>query len=124
MSKKRRFEYRNEYNVEIIWDNDKNKIVFDEEVCDLLNELCDNISVLEKWVHIMSMKSLFSTVKSFHGDVSKRYKYNEEQDVIFDTANHYGSYYEILDNKDITMRLNEYETILNDMNVDEGSEWD
>ena len=61
------------------------------------------------------MRTMFSTVKSFNGDVSKRYYYSEETDRIYDTANHYGQYNKILDKKEIAMLLNEYELCINDV---------
>lgn len=76
-------------------------------------ELIEKIKKLEKEIHLIHMASMFSTVKSFTGDVSKRYTYNEETDTVYDTANHYGQYHKILDKKEITMLLNEYETVLN-----------
>ena len=68
---------------------------------------------LEKLVHLIHINSMFSTVKSFTGDVSKRYYYSEETDRVYDTANTYGQYDKILDKKEIAMLLNEYETMLN-----------
>ena len=68
---------------------------------------------LEKELHLAHMRAMFSTVKSFKGDVSKRYYYSEETDRVYDTANHYGQYDKILDKKEIAMLLNEYETMLN-----------
>lgn len=70
---------------------------------------------LKKEIHLMHMRSMFSTVKSFKGDISQRYKYNEETDKIYDSANHYGQYSKVLDNKEITMLLNEYNTLLGDL---------
>ena len=84
-------------------------------VVDLLNEneqLKQLIRELEKQIHLIHMSSMFSTVKSFKGDVSKRYKYSEETDTIYDTANTYGQYNKILDKKEVVMLLNEYETLL------------
>ena len=63
----------------------------------------------------MHMRSMFSTVKSFKGDVSKRYVYSEETDNIYDTANHYGQYHKILNKKEIVMLLNEYETVIKEL---------
>lgn len=85
------------------------------KILDLLNEneeLKQLIKKLEKEMHLMHMSSMFSTVKSFNGDVSKRYKYSEETNTIYDTANKYGQYYQILDKKEVVMLLNEYETLL------------
>lgn len=90
-----------------------------KEVIDLLNEneqLKQLIKKLEKQIHLIHMSSMFSTVKSFKGDVSKRYKYSEETDTIYDTANHYGQYHKILDKKEVTMLLNEYNTLLEESN--------
>ena len=70
------------------------------------------IKKFEKEIHLIHMSSMFSTVKSFNGDVSKRYKYSEETDTIYDTANTYGQYSKILDKKEVVMLLNEYETLL------------
>lgn len=70
------------------------------------------IKKLEKEMHLMHMSAMFSTVKSFKGDVSKRYKYSEETNTIYDTANKYGQYYKTLDKKEAVMLLNEYETLL------------
>ena len=74
------------------------------------------IKALRKELHLVHMSSIFSTVKSFKGDISKRYKYNEKTDMIYDTANHYGDYNKILDKKEITMLLNEYNTLLEGSN--------
>ena len=67
---------------------------------------------LQQKLHLVHMSSMFSTVKSFKGDISKRYKYNEKTDMIYDTANHYGKYNKVLGKKEITMLLNEYNTLL------------
>ena len=77
-------------------------------------ELKQHIKKLEKEVHFEHMRSMFSTVKSFKGDVSKRYYYSEETDTLYDSANNYGQYDKILDKKEIVMLLNEYETLLNE----------
>lgn len=74
------------------------------------------IKALRKELHLVHMSSMFSTVKSFKGDISKRYKYNEKTDMIYDTANHYGEYNKVLGNKEITMLLNEYNTLLEESN--------
>ncbi len=74
------------------------------------------IKALRKELHLVHMSSMFSTVKSFKGDISKRYKYTEETDMIYDTANHYGKYDKILDKKEVTMLLNEYNTLLEESN--------
>ena len=91
-------------------------------VCNLLNHLYERIlelenveKTLQKQIHLIHMSSMFSTVRSFKGDVSKRYKYSDETDTVYDTANHYGQYDQILDKKEITMLLNEYETLLKDV---------
>lgn len=74
------------------------------------------IKALRKELHLAHMSSMFSTVKSFKGDISKRYKYSEKTDMIYDTANHYGKYDKILDKKEVTMLLNEYNTLLEESN--------
>ena len=107
-----------------------------DEVVDFLNELSENLigcnktadnaietiktldeenKKLKKEIHLMHMRSMFSTVKSFKGDVSKRYVYSEETDNIYDTANHYGQYHKILNKKEIVMLLNEYETVIKEL---------
>lgn len=70
---------------------------------------------LKKQLHLLHMSAMFSTVKSFKGDISKRYKYSEETDRIYDTANHYGQYHKILNNKEIVMLLNEYNTFYEEL---------
>ena len=85
-----------------------------EKLCECLNVLHEENKALKKEIHLMHMRSMFSTVKSFKGDLSKRYKYDEETDTIYDTANHYGSYSKILDKKEITLLLNEYNSLLGD----------
>ena len=80
-----------------------------------IKQLKEHIKSLEKQCHLIHMQSMFSTVKSFKGDVSKRYKYSEERDTIYDTANNYGDYDQVLDKKEVVMLLNEYETILKEM---------
>ncbi len=87
-----------------------------EEVLECLNMQDMEIKALRKELHLVHMSSMFSTVKSFKGDISKRYKYNEKTDMIYDTANHYGDYNKILDKKEITMLLNEYNTLLEGLN--------
>lgn len=79
-----------------------------------LDETCILLNTLIKELHLAHMRSMFSTVKSFKGDISKRYKYDEKTDTIYDTANHYGQYNKILDKKEITMLLNEYNTLIGD----------
>lgn len=76
-------------------------------------ELRQHIKKLEKEIYLQHMRSMFSTVKSFKGDVSKRYYYSEETDTLYDSANNYGQYDKILEKKEIAMLLNEYETLLN-----------
>ena len=83
-------------------------------VVECLNALYEENQVLKKEIHLMHMRSMFSTVKSFKGDISTRYKYDEKMDTIYDTANHYGQYDMILDKKEIVMLLNEYNTLLGD----------
>jgi len=68
---------------------------------------------LKKLAHLIHMESMFSTVKSFNGDINERYVYSNQTDTIYDTANNYGQYDKILNNIEITMLLNEYETLLN-----------
>ena len=79
-------------------------------------ELEEENKALQKKLHLIHMSSMFSTVKSFKGDISKRYKYSEKTDMIYDTANHYGEYNKVLDKKEITMLLNEYNTLLEESN--------
>ena len=81
-------------------------------------ELKEHIKELEKEVYLEHMRSMFSTVKSFNGDVSKRYYYSEETDTLYDSANNYGQYDKILDKKEVAMLLNEYETLLNGGDVE------
>ena len=81
--------------------------------CDILEE--EN-KALQKKLHLIHMSSMFSTVKSFKGDISKRYKYNEKTDMIYDTANHYGDHNKVLGKKEIVMLLNEYNTLLEGSN--------
>ena len=87
-----------------------------EELLECLNMQDMEIKALRKELHLVHMSSIFSTVKSFKGDISQRYKYNEKTDMIYDTANHYGQYDKILDKKEITMLLNEYNTLLEGSN--------
>ena len=98
-------------------DNETGKeyVYYNEEAIQLLNNQHKTIKALEKEVHLEHMRSMFSTVKSFKGDVSKRYKYDEETDTIYDTANHYGQHSKILDKKEVTMLLNEYNSMFGDM---------
>ena len=90
----------------------KDTLVDAESVVDVLNDYEKENEELKKQIHLIHMASMFSTVKSFKGDVSKRYKYSDETDTIYDTANHYGQYSKVLDKKEITMLLNEYETVI------------
>lgn len=99
----------------------RNTFDYVSDVCGLLNELAEEnkkliqyIKKLEKQLYLAHMSSMFSTVRSFKGDVSKRYYYSEKTDRIYDTANTYGQYDKILEKKEIAMLLNEYETLLND----------
>ena len=87
-----------------------------EELLECLNMQDMEIKALRKELHLVHMSSMFSTVKSFKGDISKRYKYSEKTDMIYDTANHYGKYDKILDKKEVTMLLNEYNTLLEESN--------
>lgn len=111
---------------QIIEDRKNGKRYFgNKAIADLLNKLSKEneqlkqlIKELEKQIYLIHMSSMFSTVKSFKGDVSKRYKYSEETDTIYDTANNYGQYDKVLDKKEIVMLLNEYETILNELKGD------
>ena len=87
-----------------------------EELLECLNMQDMEIKALRKELHLVHMSSMFSTVKSFKGDISKRYRYSEKTDTIYDTANSYGQYDKILDKKEITMLLNEYNTLLEESN--------
>lgn len=87
-----------------------------EELLECLNMQDMEIKALRKELHLVHMSSMFSTVKSFKGDISKRYKYNEKTNTIYDTANNYGQYDKILDKKEVTMLLNEYNTLLEELN--------
>ena len=87
-----------------------------EELLECLNIQDMEIKTLRKELHLVHMSSMFSTVKSFKGDISQRYKYNEKTDMIYDTANHYGGYNQVLDKKEVTMLLNEYNTLLEGSN--------
>ena len=86
------------------------------DFCEKLNALHEENKALYKELHLVHMLSMFSTVKSFKGDISKRYKYSEKTDTIYDTANHYGEYNKVLGKKEITMLLNEYNTLLEESN--------
>ena len=86
------------------------------DFCEKLNALYEENKKLQKELYLIHMSSMFSTVKSFKGDISKRYKYSEKTDMIYDTANHYGQYDKILDKKEVTMLLNEYNTLLEGSN--------
>lgn len=87
-----------------------------EELLECLNMQDMEIKALRKELHLVHMSSMFSTVKSFKGDISQRYKYSEKTDMIYDTANHYGGYNQVLDKKEVTMLLNEYNTLLEGSN--------
>ena len=87
-----------------------------EELLECLNIQDIEIKTLRKELYLVHMSSMFSTVKSFKGDISQRYKYNEKTDMIYDTANHYGGYNQVLDKKEVTMLLNEYNTLLEGSN--------
>ena len=87
-----------------------------EELLECLNIQDMEIKTLRKELHLVHMSSMFSTVKSFKGDISQRYKYNEKTDMIYDTANHYEGYSKVLGKKEITMLLNEYNTLLEESN--------
>ena len=86
------------------------------DFCEKLNTIYEENKKLQKELYLIHMSSMFSTVKSFKGDISKRYKYSEKTDMIYDTANHYGQYDKILDKKEVTMLLNEYNTLLEGSN--------
>ena len=86
------------------------------DFCEKLNALHEENKELQKELHLIHMSSMLSTVKSFKGDISKRYKYSEKTDMIYDTANHYGEYNKVLGKKEITMLLNEYNTLLEESN--------
>ena len=122
----KRFELKWRDTGEVLYDNEtglEHRIYSPDyrfHVRDMMNEfdkenkeLKQHIKGLEKEIYLQHMRSMFSTVKSFKGDVSKRYYYSEETDTLYDTANHYGQYDKILDKKEIAMLLNEYETLLN-----------
>lgn len=87
-----------------------------EELLECLNMQDMEIKALRKELHLVHMSSMLNTVKSFKGDISKRYKYSEKTDMIYDTANHYGGYNKVLDKKEVTMLLNEYNTLLEGSN--------
>ena len=86
------------------------------DFCEKLNTLYEENKKLQKELYLIHMSSMFSTVKSFKGDISKRYKYSEKTDMIYDTANHYEGYSKVLGKKEITMLLNEYNTLLEGSN--------
>ena len=105
---------------EYIDERHTDKPLRNDEVVELLNELTEenrgliqHIKKLEKQLYLVHMSSMFSTVRSFKGDVSKRYYYSEKTDRVYDTANTYGQYDKVLEKKEIAMLLNEYETLLN-----------
>ena len=61
---------------------------------------------------------IHNTVKSYKGEADERYKYDEEHDVIFDMANHYGSYHKMLDKKEIAILLNSYNDLVSQKDDD------
>lgn len=77
-----------------------------------IEELTKENDKLSKAFHLVHMQSMFSTVKSFKGNVSERYMYDEDNDTIYDTANNYGQYNNILDKKEVVLLLNEYNALL------------
>lgn len=112
------------------------RLVQCEELCDLLNMFYEEYIALHKYAlkveekyemlqnenhelqrqcYLIHMASMFSTVKSFKGDVSERYIYNKDTDNIYDTANNYGQYHKILEKNEVAMLLNEYETLLKEL---------
>lgn len=101
-------------------ENNFDEYLTQEKLNKQIIKLSNENEQLKKEIYLMHMRSMFSTVKSFKGDVSKRYKYSGETDNIYDAANHYGQYDKILDKKEITMLLNEYETVLNELNEESG----
>lgn len=112
----KRFKFNGRNNC-IEYDN--KKVLLDdggEDIEMLLNSFQEHNEALKKEIYLVHMRLMFSTVKSFKGDISKRYEYDEETDTIYDTANHYGQYAKVLDKKEITMLLNEYSTLLEEEN--------
>ena len=119
------YGYRDDLTGEDIYRSLKQELT-EEETVELLNELAEenqqliqHIKKLEKQLYLVHMSSMFSTVRSFKGDVSKRYYYSEKTDRVYDTANTYGQYDKILEKKEIAMLLNEYETLLNGGDVND-----
>ena len=96
----------------VIQDGEAHKIIEAEHLEQYLNDLYEQNKQLKKECHLVHMQSMFSTVKSFKGDVSKRYKYDKENDTIYDTANKYQGYSAIIDKKEAVLLLNEYNTLL------------
>ena len=90
----------------------------DDDLLTLINALDEENTLLKKQIYLLHMQSMFSTVKSFKGDVSKRYYYSEKNDTIYDTANNYGQYDKVIEKKELAMLLNEYETLLNEVEND------
>ena len=90
----------------------------DEDLLELMNTLDEENTLLKEQFFLLHMQSMFSTVKSFKGDVSKRYYYSEENDTIYDTANNYGQYDKVVEKKELAMLLNEYETLLKEAEGD------
>ena len=112
-------------NILELRDNGIVKIFNNERLEELLNDLAEENEQLKQTIkeavnqiHLVHMQSMFHTVQSFKGDVSKRYRYSKENDTIYDTANHYGQYDKVLDKAEIVMLLNEYETVLNELKGD------
>ena len=90
----------------------------DDDLLELMNVLDEENTLLKKEFYLLHMRSMFSTAKSFKGDVSKRYYYSEENDTIYDTANNYGQYDKVIEKKELAMLLNEYETLLKEAEGD------
>ena len=90
----------------------------DDDLLKLINTLDEENTLLKKQLYLLHIQSMFSTVKSFKGDISKRYYYSEENDTIYDTANNYGQYDKVIEKKELAMLLNEYETLLKEAEGD------
>ena len=90
----------------------------DDDLLKLINTLDEENTLLKKQLYLLHIQSMFSTVKSFKGDISKRYYYSEENDTIYDTANNYGQYDKVIEKKELAMLLNEYETLLKETEGD------
>ncbi len=97
--------------------------------CDLLNQIEDEKKMNGKiatkyfegneqlkkeneYLKSLYLGTMFNTVKSFGGDWSKRFEYHKESDIVFDTANHYGSNFRILDKREMVILLNGYSAIV------------